>query len=145
MYNNTVVIPFRLTFRPGVSLYEQVVYAAKRSIISGGMRPGDTFPSVRSLSKELKINPNTAHKVINQLVSEGMLEVRVGVGTVVAAVGPSTAAERSRLLKTELEELVVDAKKLGMDLDDVLKALTQHWRRLDWTKDGKQNKQGDGE
>jgi GntR family transcriptional regulator len=126
------VIPFRLAFKPGISLYEQVVYAAKRAIISGGMRPGDPFPSVRALSKELKINPNTAHKVIGQLVAEGMLEVRVGLGTVVAEIGSSSAAERSRLLKGELEELVVEAKKLGMELDDVVQALTQHWRRLDW-------------
>lgn len=134
------MIPFRLTFRPGVSLYEQVVYAAKRAIISGAMRPGDPFPSVRSLSKELKINPNTAHKVVNQLVSEGMIEVRVGVGTVVAAIGSSSAAERSRLLKSELEELVVEAKKLGMELDDVVQALIQHWRRLDWTNESVQSK-----
>jgi GntR family transcriptional regulator len=128
------VIPLRLTFRPGISLYEQVVYAAKRAIISGAMRPGDAFPSVRSLSKELKINPNTAHKVIGQLVAEGMLEVQVGIGTVVAEMGPSSAANRSRLLKNELEELVVEAKKLGLELEDVVQALTQHWRRLDWTK-----------
>jgi len=126
------VISFRLAFKPGISLYEQVVYAAKRAIISGGMRPGDPFPSVRALSKELKINPNTAHKVIGQLVAEGMLEVRVGLGTVVAEMGSSSAAERSRLLKGELEELVVEAKKLGMELDDVVQALTQHWRRLNW-------------
>jgi len=135
------VIPFRLTFRPGISLYEQVVYAAKRAIISGAMRPGDAFPSVRALSKELKINPNTAHKVIGQLVSEGMLEVRVGVGTVVAATASSSAADRSRLLKSELEELVVEAKKLGLDLDDVLQALTQHWKRLDWTQNAKGGRQ----
>ncbi len=126
------MIPFRLTFRPGISLYEQVVYAAKRAIISGAMRPGDSFPSVRALSKELKINPNTAHKVIGQLVAEGVLEVRVGVGTVVAVIGKSTAADRSSLLKSKLEELVVEAKQLGLELDDVLQALTQHWTRLNW-------------
>ena len=131
------MIPFKLTFRPGISLYEQVVYAAKRAIVSGAMRPGHVFPSVRALSKELKINPNTAHKVIGQLVDEGMIEVRVGIGTVVAAMSLSSAAERSRLLKTELEELVVEAKKLGLELDDVVRALTQHWRRLDWTHNTK--------
>ncbi len=128
------MIPFRLAFRPGVSLCEQAVYAAKRAIISGSMRPGDAFPSVRALSKELKINPNTAHKVVGQLVAEGMLEVRVGVGTVVAALGTSSAAERSRLLKGELEELVVEAKKLGLELEDVVQAVERHWRRLDKTR-----------
>jgi GntR family transcriptional regulator len=72
------VIPFRLIFEPGVALYEQVVYAAKKAIVSGQMTPGEPFPSVRTLSKALKINPNTAHKVILQLVREGLLEVRPG-------------------------------------------------------------------
>lgn len=127
------MIPFRLTFRPGVSLYEQVVYAAKRALVSGKMRPGEPFPSVRALSREFKINPNTAHKVVGQLIVEGLLEVKVGVGTVVAAPRPSTAAARSQLLKRELEELVVEAKKLGMELDDVLQAVSLHWKRLGGT------------
>jgi GntR family transcriptional regulator len=128
------VIPFRLTFEPGISLYEQVVYAAKKAVVSGQMRAGDAFPSVRVLSKTLKINPNTAHKVIAQLVTEGVLEVRPGIGTVVAARPASTAAERGNLLKKELEQLVVEAKQLGLDLDQVSEALTEHWSRLDGTK-----------
>jgi len=125
------VIPFRLSFQPGVSLYEQVVYAAKKAVIAGQMRPGDPFPSVRALSKELKINPNTAHKVVTHLIAEGLLEVLPGIGTVVAQPRSSTAAERARLLQTEVEQLVVDAKKLGMDLDDVIEAVSQHWSRLE--------------
>ncbi len=124
------MIPFRLTFRPGVSLYEQVVYAAKRALVSGKMRPGERFPSVRALSREFKINPNTAHRVVAELTAEGLLEVQVGVGTVVAEPRPSTAAERSQLLKEELEQLVVQAKTLGMDLEDVLEAVAAHWKRL---------------
>jgi GntR family transcriptional regulator len=124
------VIPFRLSFQPGISLYEQVVYAAKKAVIAGQMRPGDPFPSVRALSKELKINPNTAHKVVTHLIAEGLLEVMPGIGTVVAATRSSTAPERAHLLDNELEQLVVDAKKLGMELDDVLEAVSDHWKRL---------------
>lgn len=129
--SSTHVIAFRVSFQPGVSLYEQVVYAAKKAVVSGQMRPGDPFPSVRTLSKELKINPNTAHKVVTQLIHERLLEVLPGLGTVVASLPPSTAAERTRLLRTELEQLVVEAKKLGMRLADVELALAEHWNRLD--------------
>jgi len=128
------VIPFHLSFEPGISLYEQVVYAAKKAIVSGQMRPGDQFPSVRTLSKALKINPNTAHKVVTHLVAEGVLEVRPGIGTVVAERGSSTAAERGNLLKNELEQVVVEAKKIGLELDDLKDALTNHWKRLDGRK-----------
>ena len=125
------MIPFRLTFEPGISIYEQVVYAAKKSMISGQMRPGEPFPSVRTLSKALKINPNTAHKVIGALVSEGLIEVLPGLGTVVSEGAVSTASERGNLLNKEFEQLVVEAKKLGLDLEEVTEAVTRHWRRLD--------------
>jgi GntR family transcriptional regulator len=125
------VIPFRIQFEPGISLYEQVVYAAKKAVVSGQMRAGDAFPSVRELSKSLKINPNTAHKVVMQLVDEGILEVRSGIGTVVAKRANSTAADRGNLLNKELEQLIVEAKNLGLSIDDVTSSVAQHWKRLD--------------
>ena len=130
MCNSTAVIPFRLTFQPGVALCDQVVYAAKKAIVAGQMHAGDPFPSVRALSKALKINPNTAHKVVTLLMAEGLLEVRPGIGTVVA-VPTSTASDRGNLLRRELEQLVVEAKKLGLGLADVTRALESHWSVLD--------------
>ncbi|HUA01844.1 MAG TPA: GntR family transcriptional regulator [Candidatus Aquilonibacter sp.] len=128
------MIPFRVSFEPGVSLYEQVVYAAKKAVVSGQLRPGDPFPSVRELSRSLKINPNTAHKVVMQLVAEGVIEVHPGVGTVVSKRAPATAAERSNLLHRELEQLIVEAKRLGLSFDHVVSAIEQHWKRLDGAK-----------
>jgi GntR family transcriptional regulator len=125
------MIPFRVTFQPGTSIYEQVVYAAKKALVSGQMRAGEPFPSVRALSTALKINPNTAHKVITQLISEGLIEVQPGLGTVVAERPSSSATERSNLLKKEVEQVVVEAKKLGLKLDQLTDAIADHWYRLD--------------
>ena len=79
------MIPFRLSFKPGVALYEQVVYAARKAVISGQMRPGDAFPSVRALSTALKINPNTAHKAITHLVLP-VVPAKLSVGQLSRAV-----------------------------------------------------------
>jgi GntR family transcriptional regulator len=68
--------------------------------------------------------------VVTQLMNEGLLEVLPGIGTVIAKPAASTAAERGNLLRTELEQLVVEAKKIGLDLDDVLEAVQRHWDRL---------------
>jgi GntR family transcriptional regulator len=65
-------------------------------------------------------------------MAEGLLEVRPGIGTVVAAPSSATAAERRSLLRNELEQLVVEAKKIGLNLEDVTAALEQHWTLLDW-------------
>jgi GntR family transcriptional regulator len=124
------VIPFRFTYRAGVSLFEQVVYASKKAMVSGQLRPGDPFPSVRALSKELKINPNTAHKIVAYLVSEGLLETRPGIGTVVAVLPDSSRKERTNLLGHEIEELVVEAKRLGIARDEMLSSISDHWQRL---------------
>lgn len=136
------MVPFRVSFEPGISLHEQVVYAARKAMLSGQMRPGDPFPSVRQLSKDLKINPNTAHKVVLQLLDDGMIEVRVGIGTVVAKRPRSTAAERARLLEREIEQVVVEAKRLGLDRDEVLDAVSSHWERFD--PDGSNSLAGQG-
>jgi GntR family transcriptional regulator len=124
------VIPFRLVFRSGVSICEQVVYAATKAIVSGQLPPGAAFPSVRALSTEFKINPNTAHKVVTELTSQGLLEVLPGIGTTVARRPAVTAAERKRLLGGEVERLVVEAMKIGLDLELVLQAVTEHWETL---------------
>jgi len=124
------VIPFTVVFESGTSLSKQVAYAAKKAIVSGQMKPGDPFPSVRALSKTLKINVNTAHKIISQLTADGLLEVHPGIGMVVAAPSASSPAERGRLLKKELEQLVVEAKKVGLELDDVTAAIAYHWAQL---------------
>src|ERR1700761_4057999 len=102
MRNSTHVIPFRVQFRPGLSLFEQVVYASKKAMVAGQLRPGDAFPSVRTLSKELKINPNTAAKVVAYLVNEGLLETKPGVGTAVATIPDSSRQERTELLGHEI-------------------------------------------
>jgi len=125
------VLPFSVTIRPGLSVHEQVVYAVKKAIVSGRLRPGDEFPSVRVLSRELRINPNTGQKVVTTLATEGLLEVRPGIGTFVAGRPASSAAERRALLREAVERLVVEARHLSLDVQDVLDAVSEHWNRLD--------------
>lgn len=124
------MLPFRVEFRAGGTIYEQVVFAATKAMMAGQLRPGEAFPSVRTLSRELKINPNTAHKVITQLVTTGLLEIRPGSGTVVAKRAEASQAERTRLLEEQIEELVVEGKRLGIELEDMEEAIGRHWKRL---------------
>jgi len=92
--------------------------------------PGAPFPSVRVLSQALKVNPNTAHKVVGELVRAGILEVLPGVGTVVAKWGPSSSEERRLLLSDDVERLVVEAKRLGLTEGEVLDAVSARWAEL---------------
>lgn len=140
------MIPFRVKFRPGLSLFEQVVYATKKALVSGQLRPGEAFPSVRVLSRELKINPNTAHKIVAYLVHEGFLETRPGIGTVVADLPDSSRKERAGLLGPEVERLVVEARRLGIAAEEVIAAVRDHWEQLNGASfaEGVGSKSGEG-
>jgi DNA-binding transcriptional regulator YhcF (GntR family) len=124
------MLPFAVRLKPGESPYRQIVYAATKAVVSGELAPGSAFPSVRELSQALKINPNTAQKVIAELVRDGLIEVHPGVGTVVTAARRASAGERRTLLSDELEQLLVDAKRLGLKKTDVLNAVSDRWSEL---------------
>ena len=124
------MLPFSVSLKPGDSPYRQVVFAATRAILAGELNPGAPFPSVRELSQALKINPNTAQKVVAELIRDGLLEVRPGIGTVVTGGRRASPMERRALLSTEIEQLVVEAKRLGLAEDEVVKALHDRWTKL---------------
>jgi GntR family transcriptional regulator len=124
------MLPFRVELKPGESAYRQVVFAATRAVLAGELPAGTPFPSVRELSQALKINPNTAHKVVGELVNVGLLEVLPGIGTVVSRGRIASAEERRALLSDDVEKLVVEAKRVGLGLEEVVNALTERWTEL---------------
>jgi GntR family transcriptional regulator len=124
------MLPFSIDLRPGLPVAEQVLFAVKKAVVAGQLRPGDAFPSVRVLSQELKINPNTAHKIVAALIGEGLLVTTPAVGSVIAEPEAGGKKERAELLGSEVERLVVEAKKLGLEQHDLQVALALHWKRL---------------
>ena len=124
------MLPFLVEFRSGIPVYEEVIFAAQKAILSGNLSPGARFPTVRKLSQELKINPNTAHKVVMALTADGFLAVKPGIGTVVAQPPAGSAGDRTSLLKGDVERLVVDAARLGLTEDQVVSAVRKHWSKF---------------
>lgn len=124
------MLPFSIDLKAGLPVAEQILFAVKKAVVVGQLQPGDRFPSVRILSQELRINPNTAHKVVAALVSEGVLVTTPAVGSIVADRASGGRRERAELLGAEVERLVVEAKKLGLELSDVQAAVAAHWKKL---------------
>ena len=77
-------------------------------------------------------------------MSQGFLETRPGIGTAVARIPDSSRKERAELLGPQIEELVVEAKRLGIESEEVVAAIETHWERLSHDGvDGKVRKEGD--
>jgi len=121
----------RLTLRPNQSIFDQLVFAAQKAFLSGEFQPGQTFPSVRELAAEFKIHPNTAHKVVQYLIQERWLEARPGIGTVVAKLPQARAGDKKRLLEQEVEQLVVEAKRVGLEVRELVAAIESRWMMLE--------------
>ena len=121
----------------------QLVYSVQKAVVSGQLFPGDRFPSVRNLSQELRINPNTAQKVVRRLVDQGLLEVQPGIGTIVAQLPEATPRERSALLEDEVEQLVVEARRLSLTRDQLVRAVVDQWNGMSEARNQrKQEKEG---
>ena len=125
------MIPFTVALKPGSPISEQLVYAIKRAIVSRQLKPGDRMVSVRVLSQELRINPNTAQKAFTRLANEELIEVRPGIGYTIAVFRKeATDEQRDGILEDEIERLVVEAKSLRLNKEDLIRAINGHWIRM---------------
>lgn len=97
-----------------VPLYEQIKNAIKENILKNKIEEGEQLPSVRTLSKDLKVSILTVKKAYDELEEEGFVESRQGLGTFVA--GKDSEVKREEMQK-ELENHLQEAIKLSADLD----------------------------
>ena len=134
MCHTTYMIPFKIKLNSKQSIFDQVVFAGTKAILSGAMKPGESFPSVRSLAADLKIHPNTAHKVVQHLIQERWLIAAPGKGTTVATPPKARTGDRKRLLSQEVEQLVVEARRVGASFEEVVESIDSHWKSLDQLK-----------
>ena len=124
------MLPFSVQIRSGEPVSRQVIQAVHRALVTGQMKVGDPFPSVRVLSKELKINPNTAFKIVAHLKQEGLLEVESGKGTFVSGTYSPQQGEKNNLLEEKIEALVIEARKLNLKKSEVQEAIDKIWKQL---------------
>jgi len=122
------MIPFPVEIEPGEPVYEQIGKAVRRAMVSGLLKPGDPFPSVRAISKDLRINPNTTHKVVAKLIEDGLLEVVPGRGTFVSRKLPPASDLREALLGPKADALVDEARRLRMTDEEFVRYCKNIWK-----------------
>jgi GntR family transcriptional regulator len=104
----------------GVAIYDQIVRQVKFAIAEKILQPGQLLPSVRVLSQQLTINPNTINRAFQQLQSEGIVESLRGVGLVVQQSAPQQCSEaRKKLLADRLRAALSEALHAGLKASDI--------------------------
>lgn len=103
-----------------VPIYEQIVENIKRMIMEGDLKNGDILPSVRTLSKELKISALTVKKAYDCLEEEGFTATVHGKGTYVKGENAAMLAEQRRYeIQNELEKIVKKAEQYGISHEEL--------------------------
>ena len=103
-----------------VPIYEQIVDQIKMLIRNGELKENDNLPSVRTLSKELKISALTVKKAYDNLESEGFTVTVHGICTFVAATNTELLLEEQKKeLEADLEQAIQKGRRCGISDEDI--------------------------
>jgi GntR family transcriptional regulator len=108
---------------------EQIVFA----LASGRLNREDKLPSVREVSKELRINPNTVVQAYKELEYEKIVFTKKGQGTFICPDAPEISSkERKKILSGNMDKVVVKAKQIGSNRNELSHILEQSADRLEF-------------
>ena len=116
----------------GVAIYLQIVNQVKFAIAEQTLRPGQLLPSVRELSQQLTVNPNTVARAFQELQSEGLTETLRGRGVVVCKGSLERCRKDRKSLFTErIATVLTEALHGGLSADEIRKLVERKLKSLD--------------
>ncbi|MEQ1825279.1 MAG: GntR family transcriptional regulator [Pirellula sp.] len=125
---------FSIDANNGVAIYDQIVRQVKFAIAEGSLRPGQLLPSVRSLSVQLALNPNTIARAYQQLQSDGVLELLRGRGVAVCQGAMKTCKEvRRTLIADRLRSVLTEALHGGLSSVEIEELVRKQLKQLSST------------
>lgn len=111
--------------RSPTPLYEQIAARVRMAVAAGELAPGDSLPSVRALSRDLRVNPATVVQAYRDLAADGFVELRHGHGTFIRQV-PTVLREEERVTQARqlVRKLLQDAARVGIGAEELARAFS---------------------
>lgn len=107
-----------------IPIYEQIIEQVEGKILNKILEADSPIPSVRSLSLELSINPNTIQKAYNELDRRGITYTVPGVGRFVSKTGVEVLKAEKRESINKLSDAVNDLRLSGLSLEKIIEKIT---------------------
>jgi len=124
---------FQIDTASRTPIYRQLAGQIREAIARGRLLADERLPSVRELSRQLVINPNTVARVYTELEREGVLNTRPGLGAFVAQPRSDLTRRARRDRLTSLaDELLTEAVHMGYSADEFQSLLTERMARFAW-------------
>ena len=109
---------FTIDYKSRLPLYEQLIENVKSRVMSGALAGDDPLPSVRQLSGQLGINPNTVQKAYALLEQQGIIYTVPGKGNFIRPDTDTLRQQQAGKLLQEFSSLARQMKELGITLDE---------------------------
>lgn len=106
-------------------VYEQIISQLERFVVQGVLHPGDQVPSVRSLSVQLGINPNTILKAFSELAARGIISAAAGRGYFICPDAQQVLAKLWHERLRELRALCAELAQAGITWEEILQSAGQ--------------------
>jgi GntR family transcriptional regulator len=119
------------TWSDNLPIYLQLKEKVVAMMLDGVLKPGDALPSVRQVAAEFQLNPITVSRAYQELADESLVEKRRGLGMYVTDGAPEKllASERERFLREEWPAVVERVRRLGLDLEKLMRAVGEETRQ----------------
>lgn len=117
-------------------IYEQMIDQVEKMILQGVLKPGDPLPSVRQLSMEISVNPNTLQKAYAELDRRGICFSSPGNGRFVSEDAETAIQNSRRQGLNQLEVLVGELAMAGIDKGTVMDVVVRAYNNQTRGKDG---------
>ena len=116
----------KLDSRSPTPLYDQIASRIRVAVAAGDLNAGDALPSVRHMASRLRVNPATVVQAYRALESDGFVEMKQGAGTYINSVSDGRQdAERELAAQKLVQQMLVDAQRLGLPRDAIIDAIKQ--------------------
>jgi len=108
-----------------IPIYLQVKQEIEEAILSKAIIAEEMVPSIRTLAIQYQINPQTVSNAFSELVEEGVLYKKRGIGFFVGedAFEQLRGKKVKQYLESDLSEFVRKAKSLGISLEEIIKLI----------------------
>lgn len=111
-----------------LAIYEQIVQQVEEGILKGLLKPEEQLPSVRALSLELALNPNTVSKAYTELERRGIIYTAVGKGCFIAKDAHSIISQKLTASFTEFLQQIKKYKTAGVPAEKLISLIQQLYK-----------------
>lgn len=116
---------FAIDLMSRTPVYEQIIEQLETFVLKGILKVGDQIPSVRSLSIQLAINPNTIQKAYSELDRIGIIYTVPGKGSFIAQESADILLKKNRNQLTELKIIVEKLALAGISKEEIKNSIEE--------------------